>query len=195
MNKYNIDPSSDGYYIANKNPIFKFALREDIVEEKQFLPTRVESKATCWDVKAAFPDRGSLVLKPFQKAMIPLGFRTFCPDGWWFRLNPRSSTYGKKHLGSLYGIIDETYEGELIFACQYLPSIDVTPSVDGNVFYNKSWTQSLTIKFGESIGQIYPVHRDEMTVVEVSNEEYDLLCKNRNGERGTGGWGSSDGQK
>jgi dUTPase len=190
-----------------KSPVFKFALREDLKNEKQFLPSRVESKATCWDVKAAFPDRNSLVLKPFQRALIPLGFRTFCPEGWWFRLNPRSSTYGKKHLGSLYGIIDETYEGELLFACQYLPEIVLSAN---NEFYDdphigmvhklsvnwdKSFEKTLTIEFGESIGQIYPVQRDEMIVEEVSNEEYDLLCNNRKGQRGIGGFGSSDGQK
>jgi dUTPase len=175
-------------------PIFKFALREDIKDQKQFLPSRTESKATCWDVKAAFPDRNDLILKPFQRALIPLGFRTFCPEGWWFRLNPRSSTYGKKHLGSLYGIIDETYEGELLFACQYLPDLDLHSNWS-NLMWDKSFSRTLTIKFGESIGQIYPVKRDEMIIEEVSNEEYDLLCKNRNGERGIGGFGSSDGQK
>jgi dUTPase len=187
-----------------EKPIFKFALREDLKNEKQFLPSRTESKATCWDVKAAFPDRNSLVLKPFQRVLIPLGFRTFCPEGWWFRLNPRSSTYGKKHLGSLYGIIDETYEGELLFACQYLPELvfekDTTYEDNShfgivqktNIKWDSCFEKTLTIEFGDSIGQIYPVKRDEMIVEEVSNEEYDLLCKNRQGERGIGGFGSSD---
>lgn len=201
MNKHNINFGEDGYYREIDNaPIFKFALRDDLVNDRQFLPNRVEPKSTCWDVKAAFNDKQPLILKPFQRALIPLGFRTFCPDGWWFRLNPRSSTYGKKHLGSLYGIIDESYEGELLFACQYLPELNLHAKLDSHyrndsIAWDTSFQKSLTINFGEPIGQIYPIKRQEMIVEEVTNEEYNLLCRQRDARRGAGGFGSSDGQK
>ena len=106
----------------NEIPSFKFALRDGIENDKQFLPVKAESKATGWDVRAAMPDKVPLVIYPFEHVKIPLGFRTFCPEGWWFELKPRSSTFAKKNLHSLYGTIDETYEGQLIFACQYIPS-------------------------------------------------------------------------
>lgn len=201
MNKHKIMLDADGYHgTYNNAPIFKFALRHDLINDRQFLPTRVEPKSTCWDVRAAFHDKQPLILKPFQRALIPLGFRTFCPEGWWFRLNPRSSTYGKKHLGSLYGIIDESYEGELLFACQYLPELNLSAKLNSHyqedsVAWNSSFNKNLTINFGEPIGQIYPIERQEMIVEEVTNEEYNLLCRQRDASRGAGGFGSSDGKK
>lgn len=158
-------------------PKYKFALREDLKNEKQFLPTRAEPKATGWDVRCAFKDRQSITLKPGDFAKIPLGFRGFCPEGWWYKLVPRSSTFGKKQLHALYGTIDETYEGELVFACQYIS--------EG---FNDS---ELVLNFGDAIGQIIPVRRQEMEVEEISNEEYDDRCAFRNGIRGTGGFGST----
>ncbi len=163
-------------------PIFKFALRSDLIENEEFLPVKGDALATGWDVKAAITDKASITLRAGQHVKIPLGFRAFCPNGWWYELRPRSSSFGKKSLHALYGVVDETYEGELIFAAQYLP--DVT-----------SFSKDLTIKFGEPIGQIIPVKRQEMIVQKVSNEEYDSLCKNRAGSRGAGGFGSTDEKK
>lgn len=160
-------------------PIFQFSLREDIKDEKKFLPTRAEGSATGYDVRAALSNRKDVVLRPGHYAKIPLGFRAFCPPGWWYQLVPRSSSFAKKSLHALYGTIDEGYENELVFACQYLP--DIT-----------SLGNDLVIKFGEAIGQIIPVRRIEMVVEEVSNSEYDLLCAKRDGARKTGGFGSSD---
>lgn len=166
-------------------PKFKFALREDLIENKEFLPTKGEPLATGWDVRAANLHK-PVKLLPFQKVLIPLGFRTFCPEGWWFELKPRSSTFGKKNLHCLYGTIDESYEGELLFACQYIPqSIYKYGTVDF------SSALPLEISFGDALGQIIPVRRKEMIVEEVSNEEYDNLCKSRNASRGAGGFGST----
>jgi dUTPase len=163
-------------------PQYRFALREDLKDDKRFLPTRAEPKSSGWDVSAAQEDKKIIRLKPFEYAKIPLGFRAFCPEGWWFELKPRSSTFAKKHLGCLYGTIDESYEGFLILACQYLPS--------RNKF--DVWEDDLAINFGDPVGQIIPVKRQEMIVESISNEEYDKLCKERGGIRGTGGFGSTD---
>lgn len=163
----------------NTIPVYRFALRPDLVENKEFLPSRGDSLATGWDVRAAFKDKKSITLRAGQHIRIPLGVRGFCPDGWWYQLFPRSSSFAKKSLHALYGVVDETYEGELIFAAQYLP--DVT-----------KFACDLTIAFAEPIGQIIPVKRKEMIVEEVSNEEYEALCKQRAGTRGSGGFGSTD---
>lgn len=160
-------------------PTYKFALRPDLVEHKEFLPTRGENKATGWDVRAALNGQKSITLRAGQHVRIPLGIRGYCPPGWWYELKPRSSTFAKKSLHALYGVVDETYEGELIFAAQYLP--DVT-----------KFANDLTITFGEPIGQIIPVRRQEMIVEEITNEDYDLLCRDRAASRGTGGFGSTD---
>lgn len=161
-------------------PTYSFALREDLKNEKQFLPFRAEPKATGWDVRAAQEDREQIILHPFQKKLLPLGFRAFCPEGWWFEARPRSSTFAKKHLHCLYGVVDQTYEGQCFLSLQYLPE-NTLSSVPDN----------LVINFGDPIAQIIPVRRQEMQVLEKSNEEYDLLCKNRGGERGAGGFGST----
>lgn len=173
---------------AEEIPEYHFALREDLNGDEKFLPTRAEPKATGWDVRAAMPDKMSIVLEPFEQAKIPLGFRSFCPEGWWFEIKPRSSTFVKKNLHALYGTIDETYEGEAIFACQYIPTL-------GNSF--RDWSRyrgenRLKIEFGDALGQIIPIRRQEMKVNKWTNEEYDNACKERNSIRKDGGFGSTD---
>lgn len=184
----------------NEAPVFKFAIREDLKDTgDRFIPSRGTAKATGWDVKAAFKNRESMVIYVGQHVKIPLGFRTFAPEGWWYELKPRSSTFGKKKLHSLYGTIDEDYEGELIFACQYLPNLHIYKSGGlPNPFneYSAGLRLSedicdLVIDFGEAIGQIIPVKRQEMVTESISNEEFDRICRERNAARGAGGFGST----
>lgn len=160
-----------------EKPIFKFALREDLIDQPHFLPSKAERNATGYDVKAAIKGT-ELIIKPFEYVKIPLGFRAFCPEGWWFELKPRSSSFAKKHLHALYGTIDQDFFLELVLAVQYIPS-------DPNGFNH------LKISYGEALGQIIPVKRQEMTVENVSNEEFERLTKSREVER-NGGFGSSD---
>lgn len=162
----------------NDTPVFKFALREDVQDDLRFLPTKGEPLATGWDVRACQPDRKDIVLRAGQYAKIPLGFKTFCPDGWWYQLHPRSSSFAKKSLHSLIGVADESYEGQLFLACQYIPDIS-------------SLGNDLIISFGDAIAQIIPVRRQEMTVEAVTNEHYEAICMMRGGVRGAGGFGST----
>jgi dUTPase len=180
-----------------EKPIYRFALREDIKDDKRFLPAKGEKFASGWDVRACQADKQPIVVEPFQYAKIPLGFRAFCPDGWWFELKPRSSTFAKKNLHALYGTIDESYEGQLVFACQYQPELKFCPDPitwDKSPvrIFDKSAYQHLEINFGEAIGQIIPVRRQEMIVKELSNDEYNEACAKRGGERKDGGFGSTD---
>lgn len=174
-------------------PTYKFALREDLKDRKEFLPTRAEPKATGWDVRSTI----DLTIRPFQQVKIPLGFRSFCPEGWWFELKPRSSSFAKKNLHALYGTIDETYEGELVFACQYIPP-DINFKVkfvngDLNYLFQNVFPEGtiLEIKAGDAIGQIIPVERQEMNVIEASNEEIEKEFSTRAAIRGAGGFGST----
>lgn len=160
----------------NNIPVFKFAIREDLKDtEDLFLPKKGEPYATGWDVYAAMHDRKDLIIRPQEYFKIPLGFRTFTPEGWWFQLNPRSSSFVKKYMHNLIGIIDEHYSHELIFAGQYLPE----------------YLEGLTIKFGESIGQIIPFKKVDMKVESITNDEFELLCDKRHSIR-KGGFGSTD---
>jgi dUTPase len=174
-------------------PVYKFALREDLKDHPEFLPTKGEPLATGWDVRSA----EDMIIRPLQHVKIPLGFRGFCPEGWWYELKPRSSTFAKKKLHSLYGTIDETYEGELVFACQFIPAAHYIEDQDNykTWFSPESWedycSDEIYIKFGDAIGQIVPIKRQEIVVESITNEEYDMLCKKRSGIRGAGGFGST----
>lgn len=167
---------------------FLFCLTGDKPEDKQFLPVRGEPTATGFDVRAYLPG-GSIELLPTQKAMIPLGIRAMCPSGWWLELRPRSSTFAKKHLLSLYGVIDQEFEGNIMFACQYMP--ELKPLDAGIIAAASGYPDRLVINHGDAIGQLVPVQRSEMNVVQVSAAEYAFACKERNGQRGAGGFGST----
>lgn len=163
---------------AKMIPTYKFALREDIKEDKRFLPTKGEPKATGWDVRLYVENRKSVILRPGQKALLDLGIRGYCPDGWYYDLKPRSGTFHKKSMHCLYGTIDETFEGYLKFACQYIPDVN-------------SLGHDLILEHGDALGQIIPVKRQDAEMITISNEEIEYLYKNRNEIRGTGGFGST----
>jgi dUTPase len=154
-------------------PIFRFAVREGL--DSKFVPSISDPDASGWDVRCAEPD-GVKFHHAFQHEKIRLGIRMFAPKGWWLELRPRSSTHAKKHLHCLYGVIDETYENELMFSCQFIPP---------------AMRSTLEISFGERIGQLIPIRKQIMVATEISNEEFDKLCEKRGGQRGTGGFGST----
>lgn len=144
-----------------------------------FLPTRSEPLATGWDVRCADPKGIDLVCEGYVK--IPLGIKVFSPSGWWLQLKPRSSTFAKRHIHSLYGTIDEAYEGQMFFCGQYIP--------DSHEIVNINSPKR--IEFGDRIGQLIPVRREEMLVSSVTEEEFQKLSEDRNAERKAGGFGST----
>ena len=174
-------------------PTFRFALEDGL--DSSFLPTRGTDRATGWDVRSA----EAVVIQPGYYAKIQLGFRALCPPGWWLELRPRSSSFAKKSLHALYGVIDEDYEGKMIFACHYLPELKIESELDEpygsgykiNGVISEYVGEPLSIQKGEAIGQLIPVRRQEMLVEQVSNEEYESLCKERSASRGAGGFGST----
>ncbi len=163
------------YYVT---PEFKFALREDLKDNKEFLPAKSEPNATGYDCKAAFLDKKDLVIKPGQYFKIPLGFRCHCPEGWYYQLHPRSSSFVKKHMHNLIGIIDQDFPLELIFAGQYVPD-------------SSNFSNDLVIKYGDTIAQIVPTKRVDMVTTEITNNEYDKLHISKKSIR-VGGFGSTD---
>lgn len=189
-------------------PIFKFALRDDIKDDKRFMPTRAHDTDTGWDVRACQSDKQPIVLKPFQQIKIPLGFRSIPEKGWWYKVVPRSSTFLKKNLHALYGVADFGWRGESCFVCQYIPELNINSEMElkWQFYHHNNWygiksedfnistnfeAKPLVINFGDAIGQIIPVRREEMEVVEISNADFDQFCNEENGTRGTGGFGST----
>ncbi len=172
-------------------PPFYFAVTEEVIahcpttlDDKEltaddFLPKQGRIGDTGWDCRVADPD--GVTIKPNCYALIKLGFRVLCPEGWWLRLSPRSGTFAKLNLHSLYGTIDEAYEGQMCFAAHYIP--DACKLLSGGKEFH--------LPFGTRIGQLIPMPRYEMPVVGKTNAELDEMFKARNGSRGTGGYGSS----
>ncbi|MCZ2224644.1 MAG: hypothetical protein LC122_13545 [Chitinophagales bacterium] len=141
--------------------------------EVNFLPKKAEPNATGYDVKAA----ESVIVQPGELVKIRLGFKVLCPEGWWLQLNPRSSTFMKKELVCLVGIIDQDFNHEVCLVGKYLPK-----------YYFQA--EPLKIEFGERIGQVVPVKIQEMGINEIDESEYNAKFALRNAER-NGGFGSS----
>ena len=167
--------------LKNQNnfvPEFKFALREDLKDTNDlFLPKRATTHSVGFDVKACQKDRKDLILRAGRFFRIPLGFRAFCPDGWHYELHPRSSSFMKKYMHTLIGIIDTDFFHEVCLIGQYLPDVS-------------SLSSDLVVKFGDPIAQIIPIKTKLINVNSISNDDYDNLCKNRTTNR-TGGVGST----
>jgi dUTP pyrophosphatase len=161
----------------NEQPTFKFALREDIKDDKRFLPSKSEPNAVGFDVRAAPKNHKDIILRAGQYFKIELGFRMFAPEGWWVALHPRSSSFIKKYMHNLIGVIDTDFHSELVFAGQYIPDLS-------------SMGNDLRIEFGDRIGQILPIRKENMDVIEINNVEYDELCVKKNPVR-KGGIGST----
>lgn len=167
-------------------PIYKFALTSELVvncegtkfKPEDFLPTRSEKMATGWDVRCA--DLNGIDLKAECYYKIPLGIRSLPPEGWWMELEPRSSTFIKRNFHALSGKIDETFSHQILLVGQYIQ--------DSCEISNRNHLKR--IEFGDKIGQLIPVKRQEMVVEKTSNDELDKEHVRRDSGR-TGGFGST----
>ena len=164
---------TDIIYVDDK-PVFRFALREDIKDDKRFLPVRATSGSAGWDVSCAFEDHQDLVVQPGQYLKIPLGIRCIMPPGWWLSVKPRSSSFVKKKLHALYGTADSDFRNFLYFCAK------------------SDNEEPMTLNFGERIGQLIPVKMQEMVVGEVENDTFDYYVNQENNNtRKYGGFGST----
>lgn len=154
-----------------------YFLKADESLSDDFLPKKANDKDTGYDVKAAVLNTDGepylLEIKPGEKVLIPTGLKAFIPDGWWLQINPRSSTFTKLGLTALVGVIDEGYENEIKLAVR------------------NDNDHSVTINFGDRVGQLIPIRREVMDAEFVSSERFAELCAGRKNTRGTGGFGSS----
>lgn len=170
-----------------ETPEFKFLITKETRDECQrlemdpkiFLPTKSEPFAAGFDVRCAVP--GGIEIAPNCFAKINLGIKSLIPSGWYLRINPRSSTFTKLHLQSLYGIIDETFVGEHIIAVYYTP--------DACKLLHSS--SKLKINFADRIGQFLPHKSRDMISLEIFEEEFEIGAKEKRKWRDPSGFGSS----
>lgn len=102
-----------------------------------------------------------------QSAVVPVGLKlAFVTPGFFLRIEARSGLGFKKGLQPHFGIIDNSYRGDL-----------------GVKIYNLS-TETQTINKGQGVAQLIPYVMCETTVT--------FTDEVKSGERGENGFGSSD---
>ena len=156
-------------------PTFTFSLRPGL--EDRYLPAKGTEYALGYDVRAALTEE-TMIVRAGHYFRIPLGFRYLPEEGWGFELHPRSSSFAKKNMHCLIGIVDEDWEGETIFVGQFIPD-------------SGSISSDLVIRRGDAVGQLLPVRRVELNKVLVSSREMDELYAKRKYRRGANGIGST----
>lgn len=131
------------------------------------LPVYASAGAAGADLCANFPDRGSVVLEPGARALVPTGLRLAIPEGHEVQIRPRSGL-ALKHgiiLPNAPGTIDSDYRGPL------------------GVIVMNAGQEVFGIAHGDRIAQmvVAPVLRAEFAVVEALDDT----------ARGAGGFGST----
>ena len=77
------------------------------------LPVYASAGAAGADLRANFPHRGSIVLEPGERALVPTGLRLAVPEGFEVQIRPRSGL-ALRHgvtLANAPGTIDSDYRG------------------------------------------------------------------------------------
>jgi len=140
---------------------------EDGADRALGLPAYATAGAAGADLRANFPDRGTLTLAPGARALVPTGLRIAIPDGYEVQLRPRSGL-ALRHgitLPNSPGTIDSDYRGPL------------------GVIVMNAGTEPFEIMHGARIAQmvVAPVLQARLKVVETLDAT----------ARGAGGFGST----
>ena len=131
------------------------------------LPAYATEGAAGADLRANLPDRGTVVLTPGGRALVPTGLRMAIPEGYEVQIRPRSGL-ALKHgitLPNTPGTIDSDYRGAL------------------GVIVMIAGTEPFTIAHGDRIAQmiVAPVVRATFTQADSLPDTV----------RGEGGFGST----
>lgn len=119
------------------------------------------------DLRANLPDRGTVVLQPGARALVPTGLRLEIPQGYEVQIRPRSGL-ALKHgitLPNAPGTIDSDYRGPL-----------------GVIVMNAGHVE-FEIAHGDRIAQ--------MVVAPVLQARFELVEALSDTARGSGGFGST----
>ena len=131
------------------------------------LPVYASAGAAGADLRANFPDGGSVTLEPGARALVPTGLRLAIPEGFEVQLRPRSGL-ALKHgitLPNAPGTIDADYRGPL------------------GVIVMNAGREVFTIRHGDRIAQ--------MVVAPVVQAVFEAVEKLDDTARGAGGFGST----
>ncbi|NIZ61203.1 dUTP diphosphatase [Sedimentitalea sp. CY04] len=131
------------------------------------LPSYETAGAAGADLRANLADRGSIVLQPGARALVPTGLRIEIPQGYEVQIRPRSGL-ALKHgitLPNTPGTIDSDYRGPL------------------GVIVMNAGQEPFEITHGDRIAQ--------MVVAPVLQAEFELTEALSDTQRGDGGFGST----
>lgn len=140
---------------------------EDNADREMVLPRYETAGAAGADLRANFPDRGSVTLPPGGRALVPTGLRIEIPEGYEAQIRPRSGL-ALKHgvtLPNAPGTIDSDYRGPL------------------GVILMNAGDAVFTVQHGDRIAQI--------VVAPVVQAEFHLADALSGSDRGSGGFGST----
>ncbi|TMV10165.1 dUTP diphosphatase [Ruegeria sediminis] len=142
-------------------------IREEGADPAVALPSYETDGAAGADVRANLPDRGSILLEPGQRALIPTGLRIEIPAGYEVQVRPRSGL-ALKHgitLPNAPGTIDSDYRGPL------------------GVIVLNAGQETFEIAHGDRIAQL--------VVAPVLQADFQLTEGLSDTARGAGGFGST----
>ncbi len=131
------------------------------------LPDYETSGAAGADLRANFEDRGSVLLKPGARTLVPTGLRIAIPVGYEVQIRPRSGL-ALKHgitLPNAPGTIDSDYRGPL------------------GVIVQNGGQEDFVITHGDRIAQ--------MVIAPVVQARIEVVTDLGNTDRGSGGFGST----
>lgn len=131
------------------------------------LPSYETPGAAGADIRANFPDRGSVTLQPGERCLIPTGLAVEIPPGYEMQLRPRSGAALKQGLSlpNSPGTIDSDYRGPL-----------------GVILINLG-DAPVVIAHGDRIAQA--------VIAPVAQAVFEIAETLSNTERGAGGFGST----
>lgn len=143
------------------------AMWDEAADTSLGLPFYASTGAAGADLRANFVDRGSVVLEPRARVLVPTGLRLAVPAGFEVQIRPRSGL-ALKHgitLPNTPGTIDSDYRGPL------------------GVIVMNAGTEPFEIKHCERIAQ--------MVLAPVVQAEFELVDALSTTARGAGGFGST----
>lgn len=127
-----------------------------------------------------------LHIKQLTLAKIPLGFASYLNKEDLLSLKHERSSIGSTGMINVSGLIDSTYQGEVILQVVPLIADVVITSEVEEKFFDEN-TNTFFVPYGKAIAQAVVLKQSEAEDVHIPYE--DLL--NKPSTRGTGGWGSS----
>lgn len=145
-----------------------------MLDERAIEPRNAYGNDAGWDLFALT----ATSVPPYGVTDIRTGLAIAIPDGYYGRIVARSSTWRKRGVGIVEGIIDAGFRGELFAGAYMLRHM----ALDGN--QQAYEVQDKIIEQGESICQLI--------IQEVKPVKFVLADKLSDSLRGTSGFGSSD---